>query len=85
MPYKDVWITTREQIAEFWTNHQYPLGAGSPVRPWYKAENNKSGLSTIRSMRANESHNKNINNKSSATTFIPPPSPAVELGETDII
>lgn len=28
---KDVWICTREQIADFWIENHYPRGAGSPV------------------------------------------------------
>ena len=29
---KDVWICTREQIADFWYENHYPRGAGSPVK-----------------------------------------------------
>ena len=29
---KDVWICTREQIADFWHEHHFPRGAGSPVK-----------------------------------------------------
>jgi allantoinase len=28
----DVWICTREDIADFWYEHHYPMGAGKPVR-----------------------------------------------------
>ena len=28
---KDVWICTREQIADYWYENHYPVGAGSPV------------------------------------------------------
>lgn len=30
---KDVWICTREEIADFWHEHHFPRGAGSPVKP----------------------------------------------------
>lgn len=30
---RDVWICTREQIADFWIEHHSPRGAGSPVKP----------------------------------------------------
>ena len=29
---KDVWICTREEIADYWTENHYPMGAGSPVK-----------------------------------------------------
>lgn len=29
---RDVWICTREQIADFWMENHSPIGAGSPVR-----------------------------------------------------
>lgn len=30
---REVWICTREQIADFWIEHHSPRGAGSPVKP----------------------------------------------------
>jgi hypothetical protein len=30
---KEVWICTREQIADFWHENHFPMGAGSPVKP----------------------------------------------------
>lgn len=27
--HKDVWICTREEIADFWYDHHYPVGAGN--------------------------------------------------------
>ena len=36
---KDVWICTREEIADFWEKNHYPKGAGSPM----KAEKNEDG------------------------------------------
>lgn len=29
---RDVWICTREELAEFWLEHHYPKGAGSVVQ-----------------------------------------------------
>lgn len=29
---KEVWICTREQIADFWYENHFPRGAGSPVK-----------------------------------------------------
>ena len=41
---KDVWICTREQIADFWHEHHFPRGAGSPVQPTPPLDNaDKSG------------------------------------------
>jgi hypothetical protein len=30
---KEVWICTREGIADFWHENHFPMGAGSPVKP----------------------------------------------------
>jgi hypothetical protein len=30
--YKDVWICTREEIADFWYENHYPVGGGSPMK-----------------------------------------------------
>ena len=30
--YKDVWICTREEIADFWHENHYPVGGGSPMK-----------------------------------------------------
>jgi hypothetical protein len=30
--YKDVWICTREDIADFWHENHYPVGGGSPMK-----------------------------------------------------
>ena len=30
--FRDVWICTREEIADFWYEHHYPVGAGQLVR-----------------------------------------------------
>lgn len=30
--YRDVWICTREEIADFWHENHFPRGAGSPVK-----------------------------------------------------
>jgi hypothetical protein len=30
---KDVWICTREDLADFWHENCFPRGAGSPVKP----------------------------------------------------
>jgi hypothetical protein len=29
---KDVWVCTREQIADFWYENHYPRGGGSPMK-----------------------------------------------------
>jgi hypothetical protein len=29
---KDVWVCTREQIADYWYEHHYPRGGGSPMK-----------------------------------------------------
>jgi hypothetical protein len=29
---RDVWVCTREQIADFWHEHHYPRGGGSPMK-----------------------------------------------------
>lgn len=36
--HKDVWICTREQIADFWHENHYPMGAGSPLKTISKGE-----------------------------------------------
>jgi len=30
--HRDVWICTREQIADFWYENHYPRGGGTPVK-----------------------------------------------------
>ena len=30
---KDVWICTREEIADFWKENHFPKGVGSPIKP----------------------------------------------------
>jgi hypothetical protein len=30
---KDVWVCTREEIADFWKENQFPRGVGSPIKP----------------------------------------------------
>jgi hypothetical protein len=30
---KDVWVCTREEIADFWKENQFPKGVGSPIKP----------------------------------------------------
>jgi len=30
---KDVWVCTREEIADFWKNNHFPKGVGSPIKP----------------------------------------------------
>eukprot|EP00977_Amphora_coffeiformis_P014577 scaffold4097_cov166-Amphora_coffeaeformis.AAC.34 len=30
---KDVWICTREEIADFWKDKHFPKGVGSPIKP----------------------------------------------------
>lgn len=35
---KEVWICTREEIADFWHEHHFPRGAGSPVKPMPESE-----------------------------------------------
>jgi hypothetical protein len=29
---KSIWFCTREQVADFWSENHYPVGAGSPMR-----------------------------------------------------
>ena len=30
---KDVWVCTREEIADFWKENHFPKGVGSPIKP----------------------------------------------------
>lgn len=30
---KDVWVCTREEIADFWKDNHFPKGVGSPIKP----------------------------------------------------
>ena len=39
---KDVWICTREEIADFWYENHSPIGAGSPVKPADVVEDSKA-------------------------------------------
>jgi allantoinase len=38
---KDVWVCTREEIADFWTENHYPKGFGSPIEPMPSNEEGK--------------------------------------------
>jgi hypothetical protein len=39
--YKDVWICTREDIADFWQENHYPVGGGSPMKSPQEAAEEK--------------------------------------------
>lgn len=43
---KEVWICTREQIADFWTENHYPRGAGSPVKTSMTTEDGEAEAAT---------------------------------------
>jgi hypothetical protein len=38
---KDVWVCTREEIADFWTENHYPKGFGSPIEPMPSTEDSE--------------------------------------------
>lgn len=40
--YKDVWICTREEIADFWYENHSPVGGGSPMKSEREAESEKA-------------------------------------------
>jgi hypothetical protein len=41
---KEVWICTREQIADFWHENHFPRGAGSPVKPRAEEETSAAAV-----------------------------------------
>jgi hypothetical protein len=87
----DVWLCTREQIASYWYQYHYPIGAGEPVKPWYMAQNNNqkgtTSLSTLESIMTTKQnqHNFNQQRSSSSNIDIVLKPPEEELGENDII
>jgi hypothetical protein len=44
---KDVWICTREQIADFWHENHYPRGGGSPMKESSTADTDGEKESTV--------------------------------------
>lgn len=44
---KDVWVATREQIADFWYENHYPRGGGSPMKEPPNIDNAESGLNNL--------------------------------------
>jgi allantoinase len=73
---KEVWIATRQQIADFWKKNHFPLGGGAPVKPWYLNDNNIPALSTLESIRGS---------LPKMPTFRKPANPKEALGEGDVI
>jgi hypothetical protein len=41
--YKDVWICTREEIADFWQENHSPVGGGSPMKSPMEVEEEEKG------------------------------------------
>ena len=41
---KDVWVCTREQIADFWYENHYPRGGGSPMKERSSGFDDETGV-----------------------------------------
>lgn len=42
---KEVWVCTREEVAEFWKENHFPKGIGSPIKGPPNGDNNNGGAS----------------------------------------
>ena len=53
---REVWICTREEIADFWIDNHSPIGGGSPVKEPVPAgvEQNKEGSTDTESKQSDE-------------------------------
>ena len=40
---KDVWVCTREEIADFWKDNHFPKGVGSPIKPPMEGGSDEGG------------------------------------------
>jgi hypothetical protein len=71
---RDVWICTREEIANHWYENHLPRGVGNPIKPNLFANNSHGGfmnsvVNTMTGFGSNSNLNNNNNSSSSSSPY----------------